>query len=154
MDTAALRCTADSGVVCALALRGNQPVQGLNCPILHCRRKSKTERAKDCLRVHLQYSKDEDHKDIYIPRYSETQRASATVYACSICRRTFEKKSGLNRHYESIHRAESILYPPSPFSVRLAIKTQYVFNLNASRFVVVNIGLVSDDQALRHRAPR
>ena len=75
----------------------------LNCPVLHCTTKFKTERAKDCLRVHLQNSKDKDHKDIYIARYSEHQK-SATIYTCPTCRRTFEKKSRLKRHNESVRK--------------------------------------------------
>ncbi len=70
----------------------------LNCPVPRCTRQFKTERAKDCLRVHLRYSKDEDHKDIYVARYSDHQRTRVTFYTCSNCRQTFEKKSRLTRH--------------------------------------------------------
>jgi len=38
---------------------------------------------------------------------------------------------------------------PPPSSTRLTIKTQYIFNLNASRFLVVDIGVISEDQASR-----
>ena len=54
--------------------------------------------------IHLRYSKDEDHKDIYIARYSDHQRISAAIYPCPICRQTFEKPSGLKRHYVSIRK--------------------------------------------------
>ncbi len=76
----------------------------LKCPVPLCTRQFKTNRAKDCLRVHLRYSKDEDHKDIYIARYSDHQRTNAAIYPCPICRQTFEKPSGLKRHYVSIRK--------------------------------------------------
>ena len=94
----------------------------LSCPVSHCARIFTTERAKDCLRAHLQRSKekdhqamyitkysdrqgtygallpivppakDEDHQDIYITMYSNYQGTSSTWYLCSVCRQPFDIK--------------------------------------------------------------
>lgn len=76
----------------------------LSCPVPQCTRQFTTERAKDCLRVHLRYSKDKDHNDIYIARYSDHQKKSTSVYTCPICPQAFAKKSRLKRHYEGLRK--------------------------------------------------